>query len=626
MFKLSLFNSSPARWIIALLTAAAFLTPWTAFAQSLPGAQGGYTTINAPALPAAPGGGSGPQTTLVIEGLAGINTAPISSTLRQALLSDWNASGQPSAVTYFVNPQGIDAIERSLANGSVDPYLQPYTNSSSAGCSDLAKTKTRNFPLNWNGTSYNSPVGSFTGDLDLQADLSGNAKGVFKYRIKRFGLFGVCAPYWIKFDSFRLQGTATLDGDVSLSGSLSNSQNPWQWSQQITKLHLNATEFWIGPIYVKIGYNLPISVGVQTGVTVQANVDFENEGVSTGSFDYTCRSFNNCTGHSNFNAQNLANPQAITSSIQGRADVQAYVDVALRAYLYSESVAYAQVGVRPKAFVDLWGYWGNNCGDVDCDESAEAIAALTASIDWQISINAKARALGRTWKWDDLWQSNRYHLAFVDFLNSAALDPMLHGPGTVRVNDLVNYQARMRPCWPYDDAMTYEVVWQDGSVNTFTKAPDEYQDLNHYFPNAGSQPVTVTALHDAHGRTLNRSTTRDIQVTVFGNTEDPDCSEGGTDTSGGGGSGTSGPTAQMSCSAQVIFGNPGWQMNCSGSGQNGLAPYTYQWRYKNGSWQTGSSTKSFVCQALNDPISFRVRDSNGLWSSAKTAHCPGGIG
>ena len=621
MFKLSLFKLVPARWTIALLTAAAFLTPWTAFAQSLPGAQGGYTTITAPALPG-PGGGSGPQTTLVIEGLAGINTAPISSTLRQALLSDWNASGQPSAVTYFVNPEGIDAIERSLANGSVDPYLQPYT-SSAAGCSDQVKTKTRNFALNWNGTSYTSPVGPFTGDLDLQADLSGDAAAVFKYRVKRFGLFGFCVPYWIKFDSFRIHGTAALDGDVSLDGSLSNNQNPWEWSREITKLHLGTNDFWAGPIYIKLGYKLPIRVGVKAGVTVDATVDFENQGVATGSFDYTCRNFSSCTGHSNFNAQNLTSTQSVTGAVQGRADVQAFVDVGVRAYLYSESVAYAQVGVRPKALLDVWGYWGNNCGDVDCDESAEALAALTASIDWQIAINAKARALGRTWNWDDLWQSNQYHLAFIDFLGSAALDPMLHGPGTVRTNDLVTYQARMRPCWPYDDAMTYEVVWEDGSVNTFTKAPDEYQDLNHYFPNAGSQPVTVTALHDAHGRTLNRSTTRDIQVTVFGNTEDPDCSAGGTDTSGGG-SGSTGPTAQMSCTAQ-IFGNPGWQMNCSGSGQNGLAPYTYQWRYKNGSWSSGSATRSFTCQALNDPIYFRVRDANGLWSSVKTAHCPGGI-
>lgn len=619
-----MFKFIPARWPIALL-AAALITPWATFAQLGPqggGGGGGYTSVPAPAQPGVPS--SGGQSTLVIEGLDGINSAPISSTLRQALLSDWHSTGQLEAATYFINPAAIAAIERSQANGSLDPYLQPYVNApSSFGCDDQVKTKTKNISLDWNGTSTNGPVGPFTGDLDLQADIDGQATNTFEYRVKRFGAFGVCIPYWVKFGHVRVQGQASLDGDISLTGSLSNNNDPWEWSRQLANPHLGSFDFFVGPIYVHIGIELPITAGIQAGLTVEANVDYENQAVATGTFDYTC-TLSNCSGNSSFTTQTSGVPQVITGSIEGRAEIQAYIDVAVRAYLYNRNLAYAQVGIRPVAMLDLWGYFGNTCGDVECDSNADAVAALTASIDFQVFINAKARAIGKTWEWDDLWHSPRYHLAFIDFVDNGALDPMLHGPGTVRVGDLATYQARMRPCWPYEDDITYEVVWEDGTVNTFTKAPDEYQNLNRAFSTTGSKPISVTALHDAHGRTLNRTTTRNVQASVFADTDDPDCSAGGTDTSGGGG-GSSNPAAQLTCFAQVTGGSPGWQMQCAGSGQNGLAPYIYQWRYENGPWLSGTSTRTLQCQALEDRIQLRVLDSNGQWSSASSAWCPGGI-
>ncbi|MEO1085861.1 MAG: hypothetical protein AAFY88_16610, partial [Acidobacteriota bacterium] len=72
-----------------------FLTPWAALAQigPTPSPQGGYVSIPAPANPAA-FGSSGGETTMVIEGYNGIQTAPISADLRQALMDDWQANGQ----------------------------------------------------------------------------------------------------------------------------------------------------------------------------------------------------------------------------------------------------------------------------------------------------------------------------------------------------------------------------------------------------------------------------------------------------------------------------------------------------------------------------------------------------
>ncbi|MEM1179941.1 MAG: hypothetical protein AAGM22_16490 [Acidobacteriota bacterium] len=609
------------RFLILGFAAVLLFGPGTALAQIGPTTSPSYAIVPSPANPVA--GGARGETTMIIEGFEGIDSAPISADLRQALLADWQATGESATATYFINPLAIEAIERSLQTGVLDPYLEPYARQDRSSCSDLIRTKSKNVPLNWNGDSISGPVGPFTGQLGLDVDLNGSATGVFQYRIKRFGLFGACIPYWVKFDHLRVYGNASLDGDIELSGSLSNNDDPWEWSTQIAKPHLGSLNFFIGPIYVHLGFNLPIRAGVQVGLTVEATVTYETAGDSTGSFDYTCHSFNNCVGTSSFHVDNLTTPQAITGSIEGRADIQGYVDVGVRAYLYSDSFLYAQVGVRPKAYVDLWGYYGNNCGDVDCDSDPETVSALTASIDWQLFINAKAFALGATWEWDDLWSTPRHHLAFIDFLGTPALDPMLHGPDSTQPGAPTTYQARMRPCWPYDDDVTYEVVWEDGTVNTFTKDPHQYQDLNHIFFNAGTAPVTLTALHDAHGRQLNRSTTRDIEVSVLSSTDDPDCSAGGTTDTGD--DGPDGPTTLFACLAVATGGNPGWDMQCSGSGHNGVAPYVYYWRYGTGTWFSGPSSMTFECEALDDPISFRVRDANGDWSEIYTDACPGGI-
>ncbi|HZH78081.1 MAG TPA: hypothetical protein VEY88_18780 [Archangium sp.] len=49
--------------------------------------------------------------------------------------------------------------------------------------------------------------------------------------------------------------------------------------------------------------------------------------------------------------------------------------------------------------------------------------------------------------------------------------PLFSGPEVVTAGVLEPYSGRMRPCWPYDDAVTYLLDWGDGSTFGF-HSPD----------------------------------------------------------------------------------------------------------------------------------------------------------
>ena len=127
----------------------------------------------------------------------------------------------------------------------------------------------------------------------------------------------------------------------------------------------------------------------------------------------------------------------------------------MRAYLYSEWIAYAQVGVRPYLYGDLWGYYGNTCGDADGNGINETVSALTFDLDWQLFITAQAAAFGCPTKWNNLWSTSRRHIKFWDLPRAPAPSgPRCSGPSSAAVNALATYNSRMRPCWPYGDTVT----------------------------------------------------------------------------------------------------------------------------------------------------------------------------
>ncbi len=569
--------------------------------------------------------------TLVIEGQEGIQQAPLPSSTVLALEDDWYATGRDPEATYFVNPEAAEAIERSLSTGILDPMLEPYLEpldgegdlpvpTLKGSCSDQIKTKTKNVSLNFNNYNTQSNMGPFTGTFNIDADITGSASVIFKYRVKRTKVLWWCVPHWVKFEDVRAYGNANVGGDLGLDGSISNINNPWTWEKELAKPHLGNLDFFVGPVWVRLGFKLPITAGLRFGVSASANLDYSTDGNASGSFDYTC-TFNGCNGSSNFSSSFTPGSGSTLYSISGRADLTAWLQVAVRTYLYSESVAYAQVGVRPKLYGDLWGYYGNNCGDRDDNGSNETVDALTLDLDWQIFVTAQASALGGgPWKWDDLWHSSRWHITFWDIIGSDAIKPELHGPSTALLGSSTTYQARMGSCWPYSDSVNYNLNWGDGSSTSFSNAPDVWKSRSKAWSSTGNKNVRLRAISDAHGRTFNKDTYRTVNVTGSG---------GGGGGGGGGGTGSA-PLAQLLCSTDSE------SMSCTGIGSGGRTPYTYYWRQDSGSWYVGSATRLFICGGLENPylkappietgeVQFKIKGGDGQWSNIVTRYCGGPI-
>ena len=84
-------------------------------------------------------------------------------------------------------------------------------------------------------------------------------------------------------------------------------------------------------------------------------------------------------------------------------------------------------------------------------------------------------------------------------------------------------------------------------------------------------------------------------------------------------------SADLICTPQANATYPYWDMHCNANVANGTPPFLYRWRYDNGGWFTGSSSRSFECLNLSDPISLQVFDAEGEQTEIDTDYCPPAI-
>ncbi|PTL76776.1 hypothetical protein [Vitiosangium sp. GDMCC 1.1324] len=386
-------------------------------------------------------------------------------------------------------------------------------------CSDQFINKSKGFSLNTPISTSTSLGGGFSGTLSATGNLSGSATGEVQLRIKRTKVFWVCIPYAVQFGYAHAWGSATVGYGATVSGTLNYNFN---WENQIAKPYLGSLDFFVGPVPVHIGFNLPINLGLNVNASVTGSVSYNSNQNATGSFDYTC-TLSSCSGWANYSLP-TSSPQPLTASISGRAYPTVWAQVAVRAYLYSEWLAYAQVGVRPYLYGDLWGYYGNSCGDGNGDGINETVSALTFDLDWQLFITAQAAAFGGSpAQWNNLWSTSRKHIKFWDIPSggSSAIRPILTGPSSLLVNATGNYNSRMRPCWPYGDTVNYQLAWGDSTSTSFSAAPATVTTKSKAWTSAGAKTVALTAQSDSHGRQFNATNSRSVQVNALSGTWTP---------------------------------------------------------------------------------------------------------
>lgn len=257
---------------------------------------------------------------------------------------------------------------------------------------------------------------------------------------------------------------------------------------------------------------------------------------TTANFSYVCRLGAGCTGSTTFSPGPALPPDAIRADVSGRLQSNVWVRGALRGFAYTDDIDYLEVGLQPKLQSDIWGYHGNDCGDADGDGVPETVSALTLDVDASASLFVEGSFLDHSKELEIA--SGSKHLIFKDLLGSGstALSPMLKFLAEARAGTATAASVEMRPCWPYQENVTYAVAWNDIQRSNAEGPAHQAALTTNTFSAQQTATVTATALHDAHGRWLGQSTSRSIQV-----------GPGVPTTSGNGGSGSSAGGQSGSC-------------------------------------------------------------------------------
>ena len=445
---------------------------------------------------------------VIVRGRTAIDAAPLGAKTKAALKADFRGTAlddrdEDEDTVYVVHKPSADAVEAPLPKGGVavsnfsscDNYDKTYSDS-------LSGSK----PFSHH---VGNQSGAFTGSADLDGSVSANVGANVVLRIKRAQtyIFG-CRTYAAAFKRLDVSGNASAQARVRANGHF---QKAWHYEKEVAKPDLGSADFWVGPIPVHIGFNLPITAGLDASAV--ATLDADMNATGNASFDIHCNS-SSCDGSKNvsFGFTNNKNP---TMSVSAKVDVTPSVSASVRGYLYSESILYAQVGVKPKLPCQLFFYYGNQCGDANGDGTPETVNALTLDAGVEVDVTAKVSLFG-----DDTWSHDwavlpRRSVAFWDLApgGSSVLTPILHGSGAAITRGTevtaggfaLRATGSMRPCWPYTDPMTYELAWGDGTTESFTLAPNAPFVEDHAVSGFSPRTLTLTAQRDSAGRTINHT-------------------------------------------------------------------------------------------------------------------------
>ncbi len=352
--------------------------------------------------------------------------------------------------------------------------------------------------------------GGATGTLTMEGNLEGTVNATIRFGIKRKNILGFCVPYGVKVRNIHIYGNATSNGGVHLQGTVhyQSSFGPYQ----IAKPLLFTYPINLYYITISVGAHLPITTGMEVTANAVGQLSYDGENIVSGTFDYNC-TLDNCTGTSNFDSSPPSGTDTVTANVNGRVKPTVYLDIGVRAWVYSENLISAQIGLRPN-FVEISGYAGNSCGYVNGDGIPETVDALTFDLDRRIDITGRASILGASWS-RTLKTGTAKHVSFWDLGGSTAMQPQLHGPASVEIRDPAQYKVKIRSCWPYTDPVTYRLNLGDGSpVQELKGTPATELTASHTWDTGGSKTVTATSWRDEHGRLLDQPYSRTVEVTL----------------------------------------------------------------------------------------------------------------
>lgn len=406
-----------------------------------------------------------------------------------------------------------EAMEDPSFPAGYERYIEPDEGKSESlsfsVCSWSTDQKTRDWSFSQSllNRSFQFTSG-VSGSFNLDLPITGQAHIEATYKIHK--CFGV--PVGFKFVSASASGNASAGGTASLDATVSVTAH-YEKEWKLAEPELGTISFTIAYIPVRLVFTLPIYAGASFDAAFSATLAANASLTGSGSFNYTCTP-DDCTGTNTFNDElDFTGP---TASAQADLKAKAFARVMVRCSLYSSSIAYVEGGLKAYAKAGIWGYYGNTCGDADGNGTNETVQALVGDLSWGYEV---PYGIGGWLLPDRQWTatSHEYPIGWRDFLGtggSTALQPMLLGPSTVTQGQNASYTVKMRPCYPYHDAVTFTMAPGTWSGVAPITPPSGSATVSRSFSSPGGVTLTATATGDAFGRGLNQPYSRSITVST----------------------------------------------------------------------------------------------------------------
>jgi len=413
----------------------------------------------------------------VINGRAAIAGTTLVDGARQALINKMNNAPAPAD----------DDEEIIIVPATLNQTAQSDVAALSFCDDDNGKTLSKTIDADQGFPYAIAPEGKFTGRANFYARLRGAVTASVRYDIKRT----LCVPIPV-IRRVSVSTSADLYADADIDATFRGQDT---WATTVAAPIIGTVVLPVVPI--PITFSLPITAGMDASASgrVRAHAAYN----AHGEFSIGCSS-RGCDG-SKAASHGFTPDGAPVLGVTGRVTVVPWVKVAVHANVVSDDFAYAEVGLKASLRGDAWGYEGNGCGDANDDGVPEWVSASTLDLGVGIDLVAAAGFFGSDygpWPWS-LWAAR------LGSLNNGleTLNPIFYAtPSAPEALLTANLHARMRPCWPHADDVTYQVTWNDGATSTFTGAPGALIPMDHTYASFGDKIVDVVAVSDAAGRAL----------------------------------------------------------------------------------------------------------------------------
>lgn len=464
-----------------------------------------------------------PATELIFVTQEGLAEAPVSDEQRGILESELSPStARGEDAPDFEDAPAFTVLDLKLLDALEDgevpeEYEQFYE--FGEGCGSQDKEKHKHYTGNKSGSRSWPLGGGVTGSYTASLPVALDADLYFRYRI----LKKLCIPYGVSFKSVRVVGTGDLDGQAALSLGLSYQHEFKRSWTLLEDLKLGRITFSVGAIPVWVDFLFSLDVGVSANVEVDADLSLTTDINTSATFDYTCTR-NGCQGGNNLEAGGV-DLFDLTAGVELEAEASAWVKPRIGADVWRNpwlTILRGDAGVKALVEADIWAYYGNGCGDADNDGHNETVRALAADVNYGYDLTFDWTILGQDHSTDN--KGKRWPLGWWDLLkelglgSSTALQPMLIGPAQIEAGGEGAFTVKMRPCYPYKEAVTFSIA--PGGWNGLTSIPKPQStdptknssQVSRAFIQPGDRTLVATALSDERGRQLNAPFSRPLRV------------------------------------------------------------------------------------------------------------------